>query len=103
MRSLARRSASSTSSRVEAAVFGSVSRTSWIDSGMARNGALPSRKAATASSFAALRAAGAVPPASSARVASERQGNFARSGGAKSSCIAFVKSIPGIAASHFSG
>src|SRR5690606_6235097 len=59
-------SAASRASSDAAGAPGTVARQSSTSAGIARNGIRPARKAATATSLAALTIAGAVPPAASA-------------------------------------
>src|SRR5215218_3019791 len=80
-RSRDRRSVTSTASRSRSSGGRWRSSTSVTTSAMPRNGSRPARKAATASSLAALTAAGAVPPWRPARTASSSRGKVARSTG----------------------
>ncbi len=70
---------------------------------MSRKPTRPARNAATASSFAAFRMHGLVPPASPAARASARQRNVAVSGGSKSSEKARSTSKRGAAVAARSG
>src|SRR3954452_25437949 len=79
------------------------SRVRSITSAIAGNGISPSRKACTATSFAAFMAHGAVPPAWAASRASRRHGNASSSGGSKVSEPTSVRSSAGTGTSARSG
>ena len=77
-------SARTSSSRSAAGAPSTASSVSATTPAMSRNESRPARKAATATSFAALNAHGCVPPDSPARLASASSGNVSRSGGSNS-------------------
>ena len=79
------------------------SSASAITSAIPVNGSRPSRKAATATSSAAFRTQGAVPPASPASRASRRQANSSGSGASKSRSPAAARSSLGTVTSARSG
>src|SRR5829696_414655 len=92
-RSRDHRSVASTASRSRSSGGRWRSSTSVTTSAMPRNGSRPARNAATASSLAALTAAGAVPPRRPARTASSSRGKVARSTGWNSRVCGRVQSI----------
>src|SRR5262245_56854787 len=81
----AARSASTRSSRSRTGSASADTSVSPTTSGMPRKGRRPSRKAATATSFAALKTHGALPPFSPAARASASIGKVSLSGGENSS------------------
>src|SRR5919109_3383696 len=89
---LASASASMSSSTSAAGSPETVSSVRSTTSAIPRNGSRPARKAATATSFAALKAHGDVPPRSPARRARPSNGNASASTGSNSSTSPDVKS-----------
>src|SRR5207302_4092755 len=96
-------SASIMDSRESALLRSCASSVAAISAGMAENGILRSRNACTATSSAAFSTAGAVPPISVARYASEMHGNLLRSGGIKSSRATDLQSRGGTGDERRSG
>src|SRR6185436_2191182 len=103
VRARASASTSKRSSKWVGCTAGIAASTRSIASGMAANPILPSRKAATATSSAALSTQGAVPPARPASSARRRQENVSRSGGSKSSWPTDARSSRGTSTSARSG
>src|SRR3954470_4298384 len=92
--SRAARSASTRSSTSRAGSVPALPSVSPTTSGIPRNGRRPARKAATATSFAALKTHGALPPSTPAARASDSIGNVSVSGGENSS-VSAVRSSGG--------
>src|SRR5581483_873094 len=101
--SLARRSASRSSSRSRAGAPSTSASTLSTSAAMSRKPMRPSRNAATATSFAALNAHGYVPPRSPASRASARRRNVSVSGSKNSSGLAATRSSAGIGVAARSG
>src|SRR6185503_14555418 len=102
----ARRVSASTSTQVSistSARAGTCARARSINCAISMKRIRPARKAATASSLAALSTTGATPPAWSARRASARQGNRSLSGASKVSAPTRVRSRRSAAAGRRDG